>query len=218
MEIPREWTFKNKNIADSFDQHVREQLPFYDMVTGAISHIARHYIGENGLVYDIGASTGNIGRAVEDIIKKRNAKIIPIENAKEMCDLYTGPQKENLILENALDVEYEKFDLAICFLVIMFFPVEKREIFIKKLLKKTKIGGAIIIFDKVTTNCGYIATILMRLALAGKLAANVTADEIIAKELSLSGVQRPLDPKILPNPVEWFKFGDFTGWIIENNG
>ena len=56
MDIPREWTFENTDVASGFDRHVREQLPWYDLVTGAVAHIARHYIPKDGLVYDIGAS------------------------------------------------------------------------------------------------------------------------------------------------------------------
>ena len=41
MEIPKlgQWTFESENIAKSFDAHVREQLPFYDIVTNAVVHI-----------------------------------------------------------------------------------------------------------------------------------------------------------------------------------
>ena len=36
------------------------------------------------------------------------------------------------------------------------------------------------------------------------------------KELSLSGVQRPLYRGALgPDAVEVFRFGDFAGWLIE---
>ena len=215
MEIPREWTFERKDIAEGFDRHVREQLPFYDMTTGAVTHIARHYIPERGLVYDIGASTGNIGNAIAPILDQRKAKFIPIESAAEMCDLYQGPQKGHLVNADALEFDFEEFDLAICFLVMMFFPVAKREAFIDELREKVRPGGAIIIFDKTEAVTGYPATILMRLALAGKLSAGVEADEIIAKELSLGGIQRPIDPEILGDAVEWFRFGDFAGWIIE---
>lgn len=215
MEIPREWTFERKEIAEGFDRHVREQLPFYDMTTGAVTHIARHYIPEGGLVYDIGASTGNIGNAIAPILDQRKAKLIPIESAAEMCDLYQGPQKGHLVNADALEFDFEEFDLAICFLVMMFFPVAKREAFIDELREKVRPGGAIIIFDKTEAVTGYPATILMRLAFAGKLSAGVEADEIIAKELSLGGIQRPIDPEILGDAIEWFRFGDFAGWIIE---
>ena len=51
--------------------------------------------------------------------------------------------------------------------------------------------------------------------LAGKVAAGVNAREVLAKELSLAGVQRPLAQHELPGAVEIFRFGDFAGWIIE---
>ena len=57
LKIPTDWTFKNANVAKHFDDHVREQLPFYDMATQAVEHIGRHYIPHGGLVYDIGRST-----------------------------------------------------------------------------------------------------------------------------------------------------------------
>ena len=71
MDIPTNWTFETSGVAQGFDRHVREQLPWYDLATNAILHVARHYIPENGLVYDFGASTGNIGRALAPILKKK---------------------------------------------------------------------------------------------------------------------------------------------------
>ena len=82
MKIPDEWTFKSAEVAEGFDSHVRQQLPWYDLTTGIVAHVARHYIPRGGLVYDIGASTGNIGRAICDTLTNRNATIIPIDNAK----------------------------------------------------------------------------------------------------------------------------------------
>ena len=217
MKIPTNWTFENLDIAKSFDTHVREQLPWYELATNAVSHISRHYIPVGGLVYDIGASTGNIGLSISSIISDRKAKIISIESSKEMCKQYHGIQKENLINEDAIDFKYDKFDLAICFLSLMFFPVKKRGLFIEKLKTLINPGGALIIFDKRESEDGYIATILWRLTLAGKVAAGVTAEQIIAKELSLNGVQRPLNKNELGNGfIEWFRFGEFSGWLYGN--
>ena len=30
------WTFESKEVAKNFDKHVREQLPWYDMLTDAV--------------------------------------------------------------------------------------------------------------------------------------------------------------------------------------
>lgn len=91
MDIPRNWTFENSEIATGFDRPVREQLPWYDLATGSIAHIARHYIPQDGLVYDIGAATGNIGGALQPTLTDRNAWLISIESSGEMAELYNGP-------------------------------------------------------------------------------------------------------------------------------
>jgi tRNA (cmo5U34)-methyltransferase len=213
MDIPREWTFENTKVASGFDRHVREQLPWYDLVTGAVAHIARHYIPKSGLVYDIGASTGNIGQAIEETIVERKAKLVGIEASAEMCARYKAPGE--LVQIDALDYRFQPYDLAICYLVLMFLPVGKRQEFIDYLKSLIKPGGALLIVDKCEAATGYEATVFWRLTLAGKIAAGVDAESVIAKELSLSGVQRPLDPAMLgDDAVQWFRFGDFAGWIV----
>lgn len=214
MKIPRDWTFKKFSIAKGFDRHVREQLPWYDLATGIVKHIVRHYLNRGGLVYDIGASTGNIGKAISDILKNREASLIAIDNSEEMLKLYTGPGK--IELTNAEEYEYKNFDIAICFLSLLFLSQEKRKYLINRLREKVKTGGAIIIFDKEEPSQGYISIIKVRLALAGKLASGATAKEIIEKELSLSGIQRPISKNEIPTEAqEIFRFGDFFGVIIE---
>jgi malate dehydrogenase (oxaloacetate-decarboxylating)(NADP+) len=44
VKIPTDWTFRNADVAKGFDRHVREQLPWYGIATGAVAHIARHFV------------------------------------------------------------------------------------------------------------------------------------------------------------------------------
>lgn len=216
MNIPSNWTFEKKEIAESFDRHVREQLPWYDLATNAVAHIARHYLPEFGRCYDVGASTGNIGLALESIILERQIEFIPIEKAADMALVYKGPQKGRLIVGDARNVEYEDADCIICFLTLMFLPQADRKDLIHKMRRALKPGGALIIFDKTEAAGGYPGTVLWRLALAGKVAADVPPSEIVAKELSLGGVQRPIaDWEIPTDAVSFFQFGEFRGWILE---
>jgi tRNA (cmo5U34)-methyltransferase len=216
MDVPRNWTFETSYCATEFDRHVREQLPWYDLATNAITHIARHYIPMNGLVYDIGSATGNIGKAIKPILDDREATLIGIEPSREMILKDEGNFK--VIEIEAENHEYEEFDLAIVFLTLMFVPPSQRKNLIKKLRSKCIEGGAIIVFDKLLPDSGYIQTIMSRLTLAGKISAGVNPKEVIDKELSLGGVQRPICYDQLGGEAFlWFKFGDFAGWIIEKN-
>lgn len=213
-----DWTFQTAEIARGFDAHVREQLPWYDLATGAVAHIARHYIPNGGLVYDIGASTGNIGRAIAETIAARNARFVAIESSAEMVREYSGPG--TIHHADAMAFPYEPFDVGIVFLVLMFLPAGERKGFIRQMCDKIRPGGALIVFDKTVGPSGYLSTVLHRLTIAGKVATGSQPGSIIEKELSLVGVQRPLsrsfmDTAVSPSPVEVFRFGEFAGWVIE---
>lgn len=117
---------------------------------------------------------------------------------------------------DALAYPFEPFDLAVCFLTLMFLPPAERRGFVARLRSRVRPGGAVIVFDKSVAASGYVATVLWRMALAGKVSAGMAPAEIVAKELSLGGVQRPISPSELGgDAVELFRFGEFAGWIIE---
>jgi len=216
MKIPKNWTFEDKDVAKNFDNHVREQLPWYDLATQSIVHISRHYIPYKGLVYDLGASIGNIGNAIKDILKERNCEFIAIEKSKEMAEIYNCDYGE-LVIQNINGYNYKKFDVCISFLTLMFLEPKYRADFLDNLYSNLHEGGAIIIFDKIESDGGYIGTINLRLTLAEKIKKIENYKEIIDKELSLSGIQRPIKYKLLEkyNPSLFFRFADFVGYIIE---
>ena len=73
--------------------------------------------------------------------------------------------------------------------------------------------------DKVQMPPGYVGTAFSRLTLQQKLAVGATPDDILRKELSLAGYQRPLDPRMMPDTARtFFQVGEFVGWIIEQPG
>jgi tRNA (cmo5U34)-methyltransferase len=214
IEIPDNWTFKSDQVAAGFDAHVREQLPWYEWATSAVAHICRHYVAEGGMVYDLGASTGNIGSALADTINARGAQLVAIDNAQHMVDRYTGPG--TCICADAARFDFQPFDVAVCFLFLMFLPVAGRRELLARLRSAAKPGACIVIVDKCEPIGGYVGSVLSRLALAEKLRAGVHPEQIVRKELALAGVQRPVTvAEVGVDAIEVFRFGDFAGWVIE---
>jgi tRNA (cmo5U34)-methyltransferase len=209
----KDFKFSGEMIGNNFNSHVREQLPFYEMLTNAVTMIVRNYLPENGLVYDIGASTGNITANLKDFAISRNAKVESIERSEEMSKTWNGYGV--IHTANAKDFDYQKFDVCICFLVLMFLSIEERKELLIKLKSQLKQGGIIIIVDKLLVDGGYFGTVMRRLTLDWKLKNGATPEQIITKELSLSGVQRPMTEGELMGGREFFKFGEFVGWVIE---
>lgn len=215
---PGGWTFERREVAEGFDSHVREQLPWYDMATGLVAHLARHFVPVGGRVVDVGASTGNVGRAISATLAARQAGLIAIEPSAAMCGLYSGP---GVVFQgDAQDFDFADHapDLVVCFLSLMFVPVADRAPLLDRMRGSLRPGGALVVVDKLAPRGGELGQIVYRLTLAAKYEAGATPDEIIRKELSLAGVQRPLHPADLDGFREVFRFGDFCAWVALAGG
>lgn len=215
LQIPADWTFHNREVADNFDTHVREQLPWYDLATGMVAHFGRAFLPHNGVMLDFGASTGNITNALKHEIQSRSATAISYDNSKEMVEAWRGVGE--IRTANLINLDIPAYDFGVCFLVLMFLPpTEQRNVF-RRMYDKLNPGGALIVFDRTATFSGYLATTVNRLTLAGKMATGVSCEDIVRKELSLNGAQRPIDVNHMLfhqyGVAEVFRFGDFAGWV-----
>lgn len=217
LKVPGNWTFKSAAVVEAFDSHVREQLPWYEIATGAVAHIARSYIPNRGVVIDVGASTGNVGRAIAGTLDARSAELLALDPSPAMAPAYDAPGQFVVADAETFDFASRKPDVIICFLALMFVPVAARAGLIERMQAAVQPGGAIIVVDKMIPRPGYVGTVNFRLTLAAKYEAGASPAEIIAKELSIAGVQRPMSEEELSGFVEFFRFGDFAGFIWERS-
>jgi len=219
MKIPNNWTFNSKSIAKGFDSHVREQLPWYNMASDLVCHLARSYLSDNATILDLACSTGNITKRLESTIKDRNINTVSIDSSEEMKDYFNGVGE--ITIGDMLDIEIiPNYDVCVIMLGVMFLPIEKRKQFLYSLMHKAKEGAATIIVDKVTPHDGYIGQVVTKMAIRNKLDAGVSSKLILEKELSLSGVQRPSASSMYNSFgfKKWLQVGDFCGYICEKDG
>ena len=216
----KSWTFETKEIAETFDSHVREQLPWYDMVTDAVRYIIRNYLPEYGTVVDIGASTGNLIDKILPLVTERNGDVIAVEKSKDMVAVlnkkYAGRPSIWIHHEDIVNAEMHKGEVYVLFLTLMFVPVEHRKTVLNAIRANCTKGGAIIVVDKVCDHGGYFSTVLKRLTMQFKLQQGAKPEDVLTKEMSLAGVQIPIDPAILGGDAkQFFRMGEFAGWVIE---
>jgi len=220
------WTFETPEIAAGFDAHVREQLPWYDMVTDAVVYIARNYMPKDCVITEIGASTGNMTKALLPTFNERDGvSYQAVEMSEEMCEVFNKNIQHPLVTcheANILDFSDANMDeldtshVTILFLTLMFIPVNEREKLMKMLIRNSYKGGCIIVVDKVCDHGGYFATVLKRLTMQFKLQQGAKPEDVLNKEMSLAGVQIPLDPAMLGGDAKlFFRMGEFAGWVIE---
>lgn len=215
----KSWTFETQEIANTFDNHVREQLPWYDMVTESVVYIIKNYLSKNDTVVDIGASTGNMIDKIIPFVQERSCYITAIEKSESMFlklkEKYANESCVELVDADVMDIQLPKAKVYILFLTLMFIPVQQREKLLQTLKNKCEKGGVIIIVDKVCDHLGYFSTVLKRLTMHFKLMQGVKPEDVLIKEMSLAGIQIPIDISLLKDAKEFFRMGEFAGWVIE---
>lgn len=215
----KDWTFKTSEIADTFDDHVREQLPWYDMATDAVSYITKNYLQTDGLVYDFGASTGNITAKILPFVSDRNAHVVAVDSSHTMADkLVRRFKDEDRVTVEAQDIttmDIQPANVYVLFLTLMFVGTEHRNALLQRLRSNLKDGGVIIIVDKVADEYGYFSTVLKRMTMNWKLQQGAKPEDVLIKEMSLAGVQVPISESMIHDGKLFFRMGEFAGWVIE---
>ena len=89
--INKSWAF-NKNVSKSFDAHVRESIPFYDIFQKDIAKYSEWFLKEESVVYDLGCSTGQTIKYISKLNIDTKFEINAIDNSKSMVKI----AKDNL--------------------------------------------------------------------------------------------------------------------------
>lgn len=212
--MTKHWTFNDSELANNFGEHVKGQLPWYDLATGLVRCIAENYLPQGGLMYDIGASTGNITQSCADLINSRGIHAVSIEPSQEMCEEWKG--EGELVNDYAEKYDFQEYDLAVCFLTLMFVSQRQRGALIQSLIAKIAEGGALVVVDKFEGSGGYFELVKRRMTMRQKISSGESPENIIDKDLSLSGVQRPIGNE-LPEGNCFFQIGEFKGILFSHN-
>lgn len=208
--------FDFAKAAPTFNEHIKGQLFWHEhFLRHFLPEIASVYMEPDSVMYDFGASTGNVGLVLRDKIKERNIQFYAIEKCQEMEPYYLG-NYENLIIADMLDVCVREFSFATSILALSFVHPSKRTDFIQKLKHQCKNGGAFLILEKMMPHGGYLGTALNRITWRNKLENGESLEQVVYKELSLSGVQYPLCEKELEGFKLVWAYGDFRSYIWTN--
>lgn len=212
-----QWTFDAPLVVKSFDPHIRSHLPWYDMMHDMVTYLIKNYLPQEGKIVDFGASTGNLVHKMLPMVKERMGEIHAIDTSKEMrthLELRFSKEIETTHVKVAPYSSLMEADIYVACLTLSFTDPDRRYEIIQDMVERA--SRAVIIVDKVQVDSSYLATVLKRLTIKMKLDAGVSPEEALLKDMSLAGVQIPLDPYLLGEDAKpFFRVGEFAGWIIE---
>jgi tRNA (cmo5U34)-methyltransferase len=153
-----DFTF-NKQVATVFDDMVSRSVPFYHEVQHMIATLARDFAQEGTKVVDIGCSTGTTIALLDDALGGTNVQFVGLDNSHDMLAKAEKKLAEAK-LKNPYTLEYcdlnkgvriENASLITFILTLQFLRPLRREAILKQLYEGLLPGGALILFEKVTS-------------------------------------------------------------------
>jgi tRNA (cmo5U34)-methyltransferase len=218
MKIPENWDFNNKETVSCIDEHIPSELPWYPLALNMACFLARCYLGNGSSIIDLGCSTGAVTRHLSETINDRKVSCLSIDSSENMVSEFSG-----LGIVKCGDMRNHEsipeFDVAILMLSLMFTRADGRSDYLHNLEMKCRPGGAIIIVDKILIEPAYLNKNLGKLTSKLKFESGVNEADILKKDLSLCGIQRPTRQEdfFFNGYEKWFQAGEFAGYIKEVN-
>lgn len=172
------------NTISDFDNHIDKSIPNYSFLIEAIKSISDYFVTNEGVIYDIGCSTGKLLLSLPYKCKKvgyDNSNLIPNKDFEGVLFLKEDVTGE-IKLQNA-QIVYSIFTLQ-------FINPTSRMMVLQKIYDNLNDGGAFIICEKVYQENGKLQEILTFSHYDFK-SKNFTIDEIFSKEKDLRFIMKP---------------------------
>ena len=193
----------DERVANVFDNMIVRSIPVYEEVHNMLGGIIRHYFPGQGIIYDLGCSTGTtiVYLATELQQNNKRAKIIGVDNSGSMLKKCREKISiESFIQPTLLQQELDTISLQNCDLVIVnytlqFLKISSRLKLLREIHSKLNKRGTIFLSEKIKAHDEHIQRIMNNVHRDFKRENGYSELEISQKKESLEEVLIPLTPK-----------------------
>lgn len=188
------WTF-GADVAETFVDHVRRSVPFYDAGHELICEVSDFFVKDDSMCYEIGVSTGELlGKLARHNAGKR-ARWCGLDVEESMIARATknlvGLSNVELHVGDTTTWEFEKTDMVVSYYCLQFVPPKLRQTVFDTIYERLNWGGAFVLFEKVRAYDARFQDMMTALYQEFKLRQAFSPAEIVAKARSLKGVLEP---------------------------
>jgi len=140
-----------------FADMIQRSVPGYGLTLQMIGVIAAQYAQKNSLLYDLGCSLGAATLAMRHGIQAEGCEIIAVDNSAAMLDQCLGYIEADdgdvpVALKHAdiQGVVIENASVVVLNFTLQFIPVGEREVLLQRIFQGLRVGGVLILSEKVS--------------------------------------------------------------------
>ena len=211
MDAVKEFEF-NQNVADVFDDMLVRSIPFYQEIHRTIIDVIEKRIATNGLIYDLGCSTGTTIQQIQHHFPEKKLSFIGVDNSASMIKKARSKLADNsvpdvsLICQDLTDVVLDSCDLVIMNYTLQFIDKFQRSALLNKIFNALKPGGILIMAEKINCDDSSIQALFHELYYDFKRRNGYSELEISQKREALENVLIPLTADM---QLELLKYSGF---------
>jgi len=189
------WHFGG-DVADTFVDHVRQSVPYYDAGQDLVCQISDYFCLPDSTCYELGVSTGQlIKKLARHHAHKPGVNWIGVDQEQNMVEKGREHCADvpNITLhhDDVMLFDYEKSDFMVSYYCIQFIPPRHRQELFTKIYERLNWGGAFVLFEKVRGPDARFQDMMVALYNDFKVRNGFAAEEILNKTNSLKGVLEP---------------------------
>ena len=208
-------------VANVFEDMINRSIPGYSTIITMIGVLAERYCQANSTIYDLGCSLGGASFAVLNRIQREDIELIAVDNSKAMIeklkeavtDNIKNSRKLSCQCEDILDTDISNASVVILNFTLQFIPVEQRAELLKKVFAGMRVGGILIISDKITFPDEKLNQLFIEMYHSFKENMGYSKLEIARKRAALENVLLPETLEIHKTRLTQIGFRSFDAWF-----
>ena len=218
--LPGDFVFDAK-VANVFEDMINRSIPGYSTIITMIGVLAERYCQANSTIYDLGCSLGGASFAVLNRIQREDIELIAVDNSKAMIeklkeavtDNIKNSRKLSCQCEDILDTDISNASVVILNFTLQFIPVEQRTELLKKVFAGMRVGGILIISEKITFPDKKLNQLFIEMYHSFKENMGYSKLEIARKRAALENVLLPETLETHKTRLTQIGFRSFDAWF-----
>lgn len=187
------WNFDD--AAENFDQHIARSVPDLQAQRLFVARLARFFLHEGALAYELGVSTGRLAQLVLEQVAGRSVRYVGIDNAPAMVEKaranLAGDPRFRAEVADAQALAFDPAALVLAYYTLQFIPAAARPDLLRRIHEALAPGGALVVYEKVLAADSRVQDLLAQLYVEFKADQGFTAEEMYNKTKALQGVSDP---------------------------